>query len=77
MAPPKFDIEAMGGLVIPAPRNTREKAQQQSIRDAQIPPADCYPNGYKPDLMESWPADKPVFIPKDKVPPGLWLKKPG
>ena len=63
----------MGGLVIPAPRNTRHESQQQSIRDAEIPPDDYYPKGYKPDLMQDWPTDKPVFIPADKVPPGLWL----
>ena len=73
MSPPKFDIAAMGGLVIPAPRHKREDIQQQSIRDAQISPDDYYPKGYKPDLLEGWPTDKPVFIPKDKVPPGLWL----
>ena len=70
MAPPRFDIEAMGGLVIPAPRTTRREAQQQSIRDAEIPRDDYYPKGYKPDLIEFWPTDKPIFIPKDKVPPG-------
>ena len=73
MAPPKFDIEPMGGLVIPAPRNRRPDVQEQSIRDAQIPPDDYYPKGYKPDLLESWPTEKPIFIPKDLVPPGLWL----
>jgi len=74
ISPPKFDIEAMGGLVIPAPRTTRATAQEQSIRDAEIPPDDYYPKGYKPELLQAWPSDKPVFIPKDQVPPGLWLK---
>ena len=76
MAPPKFDIEAMGGLIVPAPRNTRATTQQQSIRDAEIPPDSYYPKGYKPELLEDWPTEKQVFIPMDKVPPGLWLKQP-
>ncbi|WFU36134.1 guanitoxin biosynthesis MBL fold metallo-hydrolase GntH [Bradyrhizobium brasilense] len=74
IASPKFDIEAMGGLVIPAPRNTRPEIQEQSIRDAQIPPDDYYPQGYKPELIEAWPTTKPVFIPKEQVPPGMWLR---
>ena len=73
MAPPKFDIEAMGGLIVPAPRNTRATTQQKSIRDAEIPPSEYYPKGYQPDLLQDWPTTKPLFIPKDKVPPGLWL----
>ena len=72
-APPKFDIAAMGGLVIPAPRNKRQEFQEQSIRDAEIPPDEYYPEGYKPDLIPFWPTDKPIFIPADNVPPGLWL----
>lgn len=73
MTPPKFDIAAMGGLVIPAPRNKREDFQEQSIRDAEISPDEYYPKGYKPELIPAWPTGKPIFIPADKVPPGLWL----
>ena len=75
-APPKFDIAAMGGLVIPAPRNKRQDFQEQSIRDAEIPPDEYYPPGYKPELIPFWPTTKPIFIPAAQVPPGLWLKKP-
>ena len=64
----------MGGLVIPAPRNKRADFQEQSIRDAEIPPDDYYPKGYKPDLISDWPSSKPLFIPADQVPPGLWLR---
>jgi ribonuclease Z len=74
MAPPKFDIAAMGGLVIPAPRVKRQDVQEQSIRDAEISPDEYYPKGYKPDLISFWPTTKPIFIPADQVPPGLWLK---
>ena len=35
MAPPKFDIAAMGGLVIPRSANKRQDFQEQSIRDAR------------------------------------------
>lgn len=73
MSPPKFDIGGMGGLVIPAPRNKRQDFQEQSIRDAEIPPDDYYPPGYKPELIQSWPTDKPIFIPAEQVPAGLWL----
>jgi ribonuclease Z len=75
---PKFDIAAMGGLVIPAPRNKRQDFQEQSIRDAEIPPDEYYPKGYKPGLIPFWPSSKSIFIPANKVPPGLWLNgKPG
>ena len=69
MSPPKFDIAAMGGLVIPAPRNKREDFQEQSIRDAEIPPDEYYPKGYKPELIPAWPTDKPIFIPADRCRP--------
>ena len=48
MSPPKFDVAAMGGLVIPAPRNKRVDIQEPSIRDADIPPDDYYPKGTSP-----------------------------
>ena len=47
---------------------------RESIRDADVHPEDYYPQGYQPELLQSWPADKPVFIPADKVPPCLKLK---
>ncbi len=73
VSPPKFDIAGMGGLAIPAPRNKRQDFQEQSIRDAEIPPDDYYPPGYKPELIPFWPADKPIFIPAEQVPANLWL----
>lgn len=74
IAAPKFDIAAMGGMIIPAPRNKRQDFQEQSIRDAEIPPEEYYPKGYQPELIPFWPTDKPIFIPASQVPPGLWLK---
>ena len=44
-APPKFDIAAMGGLIIPAPKNKRQDFQEQSIRDAEIPPEEYLSEG--------------------------------
>ncbi len=73
IAAPKFDIAAMGGMIIPAPRNKRPDFQEQSIRDAEIPPEEYYPKGYQPELIPFWPTDKPIFIPASQVPLGLWL----
>ena len=64
-------IAQYGGLVVPVPKHQREDIQEQSIRDAQIPPEEYYPEGYMPVLMESWPAQKPLFIPEDKVPAAM------
>jgi hypothetical protein len=58
----------------PAPRNKRQDFQEQSIRDAEIPPDDYYPKGYKPELIPFWPTSEPIVIPAEQVPPGLWLK---
>ena len=74
MAPPQFDM-AEGGLIIPAPKNKRADIQKQSIRDAEINPDIYYPKGYRPDLIESWPSDKPVFLPESKVPENMKMKK--
>ena len=75
IAPPVFDIPADGGLVIPAPKNKRTDIQEQSIRDAEIDPNLYYPKGYRPELLEAWPSDKPVFLPQKMVPPGMIKKK--
>ena len=65
---PKFDVSAMGGLLIPPAKYDREDIQQQSIRDAEIPPEDYYPEGYEPQMITVWPTDKPIFIPKEMIP---------
>ncbi len=67
-------IEVHDGLVVPVPRNTREGIQEPTIREAQIPPEEYYPKGYKPELLEDWPAKKPLFIPQDQVPKGMRRK---
>jgi ribonuclease Z len=63
VAAPQFDTAAQGGLVVPVPKYDRSDIQQKSIRDAEIPPADYYPEGYAPELITEWPTDKPLFIP--------------
>jgi hypothetical protein len=37
-----------------------------SIRDAEIPPDEYYPPGYKPELIPFWPTSKPIFIPQTR-----------
>ena len=71
-SPPKL-TSPRWRLVIPAPRNRRQDFQEQSIRDAEIPPDEYYPKGYKPELIPFWPTSKTIFIPADKVPPGFCL----
>jgi ribonuclease Z len=65
VATPVFDTEEAGGLLIPPPRLSRSDIQQQKIRDLEIPPADYYPEGYAPELIQAWPTDKPLFIPNE------------
>lgn len=67
VAPPQFDIEAAGGLLIPAPKYSRSDIQQQEIRDAEISPDSYYPQGYAPELITEWPTDKPIFISKEMM----------
>ena len=75
MAPPQFDVATEGGLIIPVPKNRRQDVQEQSIRDAEIPPEKYYPKGYEPELLPFWPSDKPIFLPETMVPEQM-KKKP-
>ncbi len=70
VSPPKFDMTAQGGLMIPPPKYSRSDIQQQSIRDAEIPPEEYYPEGYAPELLTEWPTKKPIFIPAEMMPGG-------
>jgi ribonuclease Z len=70
VSPPKFDMAEAGGLMIPPPKYKRSDIQQQSIRDAEIPPEKYYPEGYQPELLFEWPTDKPLFIPAEMMPGG-------
>jgi ribonuclease Z len=68
ISPPKFDLEATGGMLVPPAKYDRADIQQQSIRDAEIPPELYYPEGYAPEYLGEWPSDKPVFIPIELMP---------
>jgi ribonuclease Z len=68
VAPPKFDIAASGGMLIPPPKYKRSDIQQQSIRDAEISPEKYYPEGFAPEMITEWPSEKPVFIPVEMMP---------
>ena len=70
VSPPRFDMTAEGGLMIPPPKFKRSDIQQQSIRDAEIPPDDYYPEGYAPERLVEWPTEKPLFIPAEMIPGG-------
>ena len=73
VATPQFDM-APGGLVVPAPLHRRQDVQEQSIRDAEIPPDQYYPKGYQPHLLPFWPSDKPIFLPEKQVPEAMKQK---
>jgi hypothetical protein len=65
--PPQFDLSP-GYLHIPLPRNKREDIQEPTIREAQIPPEEYYPEGYHPVLLEEWPADGDIQAALDLLP---------
>jgi ribonuclease Z len=67
VAPPQFDIKSEGGLSIPPAKYDRSDIQQQSIRDAEIPPEKYYPEGYAPVAITEWPTDKPLLIPAEMM----------
>ena len=71
IASPQFDVAPGGGLVVPAPVNTRAKIQQQSIRDAEINPDLYYAPGHHPVLLEDWPTTKALYVPYNLIPPAM------
>ena len=75
MAPPQFDMAPNGGLVVPVPAHRRQDVQEQSIRDAEIPPGQYYPKGYEPEMLPFWPSDKPIFLPENMVPEQMKKKE--
>ena len=72
---PQFDTKPQGGVVVPAPRNRRRDIQEQSIRDAEIPPDAYYPKGYKPEMLPEWPTDKAFLIPEAQLPEEMRINK--
>ena len=74
IAAPKFDIAAMGGMIIPGATQQASGlpgAVDSRRRDSA---GGVLPQGLQPELIPFWPTDKAIFIPAAQVPPGLWLK---
>ena len=67
---PQFDL-ASGGMTVPLPQYQRKDIQEQSIRDAEIPPEKYYPKEYHPELLRDWPSDKTVDVPLEAMPDSL------
>ena len=56
---------------MPHPPKRREDIQEPFVRDKQIDPADYYPKGYHPELLETWPVSSDLVIPVDAMPPTM------
>jgi ribonuclease BN (tRNA processing enzyme) len=67
---PQFDFDE-GQLVVPLPRKKREDIQEPFVREQQIDPADYYPEGAHPILLEEWPVDSDLVIDLETMPPAL------
>jgi hypothetical protein len=67
---PQFDF-SNGQLVVPKPPHQRVDIQEPYVRDMEIDPADYYPEGYHPELMEDWPVDHDLVVPLDSLPDNL------
>ena len=60
-----------GHFIIPAPNTSREEIQHHGIRDSEVDPAEYYPEGYQPELLEQWPIDTALVVPIEDAPPSL------
>jgi hypothetical protein len=67
---PQFDF-TNGQLVVPHPPTSREAIQEPFVRDMQIDPAEYYPEGYHPELLEHWPVEGDLVVPLDQLPDNL------
>jgi len=67
---PQFDFDD-GQLVVPLPRNKREDIQEPFVREQEIDPADYYPEGYQPMLLEEWPVESDLVVNLESLPPAL------
>ena len=41
------------------------------MRDQQIDPAEYYPKGYYPELLEDWPVEGDLVVPLEDLPENL------
>ena len=53
------------------PPTDRSKIQNAWVREQQIDPNKYYPKGYKPELLEDWPADGTIVAPVEALPENL------
>ena len=68
--PPQFDFDE-GQLVVPEPPTSREEIQEPFVREQEIDPAEYYPYGYHPELLDTWPVDGDLVVPADQMPPQM------
>jgi hypothetical protein len=45
--------------------------QEPFVREQQIDPAEYYPDGYEPILLEDWPVDGDLVVDMERLPPEL------
>jgi len=67
---PQFDF-TNGQLVVPLPPTSRAEIQEPFVREQQIDPAEYYPKGYMPELLEEWPVEGDLVVPLDGLPESL------
>jgi hypothetical protein len=67
---PQFDF-TNGQLVVPHPPTSREEIQEPFVREQQIDPAEYYPPGYYPELLEEWPVEGDLVVPMEALPDNL------
>jgi len=67
---PQFDF-TNGQLVVPHPPTSRNEIQEPFVRDQQIDPAEYYPKGYYPELLEDWPVEGDLVVPLEDLPENL------
>ena len=60
-----------GQLIVPMPPTDRTQIQEPFVREQQINPNKYYPKGYKPQLLEEWPADADIVAPVEALPENL------
>ena len=60
-----------GQLIVPMPPTDRTRIQEPFVREQQIDPDKYYPKGYKPELLEEWPADDDIVAPVEALPENL------
>ena len=67
---PQFDF-TNGQLVVPHPTTSRAEIQEPFVREMQIDPAEYYPEGYHPELLEDWPVEGDLVVPVEALPATL------